>query len=326
MLSGKVTCERLLSETHPYRRLGQVVDLRPLEREFAGLYSEKGTTGIPIHQGLRLMVLQFMEDYSDRQMERACAENIAVKWFCGFALEDETPDHSYFGKLRKRLGTSHVAKIFETVVAQMKCKGYVGEVFQFIDATAIITKTALWEERDEAIRDGLEKLNNETVGEYAADGDARFGCRGKNKYFFGYKRHVCVDMKQGVITKVAVTPGNVTDAAALKHVVPRSGMVFADKGYCDQKSERLLRARHCHSGVIKKQNMKDKNPDKDRWLTSVRMPYESVFSKHPKRARYRGWAKVQMQAFLEALAINLKRWLTLDALAVKIAHSATVDV
>ena len=38
-----------------------------------------------------------MEDLSDRELERFLQENLAGKYFCGFSLEDDTPDHSYFG-------------------------------------------------------------------------------------------------------------------------------------------------------------------------------------------------------------------------------------
>lgn len=304
-----ITCGKLVASEHPYRRLNKLLDLSALERQFSKLYSKLGTSGIPVGQGLRMLILQFMEDYSDRQMERALAENIAVKWFCGYELSDETPDHSYFHKLRKRLGTKSIAKVFDTVVTQMESANLVSNVFQFIDATAIITKTALWKERDQAISDGLKKLDNAKVKDYAKDNQARFGCRGKDKFFFGYKRHVNADMRHGVITKVAVTPGNVPDNRGLKHVLRWGGMDLTDKGYCDRGSANLMKARGCHNGAIKKRNMKGKNRDRDRWLSSVRMPYEGIFSRQPKRARYRGVAKVQYQAFMEAIAHNLKRWL-----------------
>ncbi len=84
-----------------------------------------------------------MEDLSDRQMEAAMQENIAFKYFCKYELLDKTPDHSYFGKLRKRLGTKNASKIFEDIVLLLKSKGVVSNVFTFIDSTAIISKTAL---------------------------------------------------------------------------------------------------------------------------------------------------------------------------------------
>lgn len=121
-----------------------------------------------------------------------------------------------------------------------------------------------------------------------------------------------VDMKQGVITKIATTPANVPDAEGLKHVCPTEGMAFCDKAYCTQKAQHTLKSQGCHSGAILKNNMNGKNHDKDRWLTLVRMPYEGVFSFFKKRARYRGSTKVQPQGFLQAIAFNLKRWIKVE--------------
>jgi len=302
------SCDSLLKADHPYRKIIDLLDIKPLVKDFKTLYAKKGAPAVPIEKGLKSLIVQFMQDYSDREMETALCENIAVKWFCGFELHDETPTYSYFCKLRKRLGTENVAKIFNFVVEQMRGKGIVGEVFTFVDATGVITKIALWDERDKAIKDGLEKLDNSTVKKYSADTQARFGCKGKSKFWFGYKRNVAVDMKSGVITKVAMTPANLPDGKALKHVCPDSGMIFADKAYCGKSTQRDIKAKGCHSGVILKENMKGKNRPLDSWLTKVRMPYEGVFSKMPRRARYRGQAKVQMQGFMEAVAYNLKRW------------------
>lgn len=306
------TCAKLVKNDHPYRKINQLLDLSELEEKFLKLYSEKGASGLPIGKGLRTLILQFMEDYSDRQMERALEENLAVKFFCGFEIGDETPDHSYFGKLRKRLGTENVAKIFNFVVEQMSRRGLVGNCFSFVDSTAVITKTALWEERDQAIAEGEEKLNNANVKKYSADTHARWGCKGKSKYWYGYKRHVRVDMKHGVIVKVAMTPANIPDGEGLKHVCPKQGMVFADKAYCTKPAQQIMRKKNCHSGAILKNNMRGKNFKKDKWLTRVRMPYEGVFSKTSKRARYRGKTKLQLQGFLEAIATNLKRWIKIE--------------
>lgn len=311
-----ITCNSLVSKDHAYRKINKVLDLKDLIKSFESLYSKNGQPGLPVEKGLRAIMLQFMEDYSDREMEKALAENLAVKWFCGFELTDETPDHSYFGKMRKRLGTENVAKIFNTIVEQLDRKGISGKVFTFIDSTAIITKTALWEERDKAIKDGLDKLNNDTVDDYSADKDAKFGCKGKNKFWFGFKRHVAVDMKSGIIRKVAATPANVPDGKALKHVCPKDGgMIFADKAYSSKSTKNDIKRKGCYDGgVILKNNMKEKNFDKDRWTTKVRMPYEGTFSSCQRRARYKGLAKVQLQVFMEAVAHNLKRWIKIEEL------------
>ena len=58
-----------------------------------------------------MLVLQFLEDILDREMERFMRENLAAKWFCGFGVSDRTPDHSFFGSFRKRLGTKRLMDI-----------------------------------------------------------------------------------------------------------------------------------------------------------------------------------------------------------------------
>ena len=60
-------------------------------------------------------------------------------------------------------------------------------------------------------------------------------------------------------------------------------------------------------------NMKDKNRDFDRCVSHLRSPYERFFSKQNKRVRYRGVAKNQFSAFMEAICFNLKRLVALDS-------------
>jgi transposase, IS5 family len=56
-----------------------------------------------------------------------------------------------------------------------------------------------------------------------------------------------------------------------------------------------------------------KTKDRDRWYTHLRAPYERVFAQRPKRVRYRGIAKNQFSALLQAMAFNLMRLVALDA-------------
>ena len=185
------------------------------------------------------------------------------------------------------------------------------EVFTFVDATHLITKAHLWEERGRAIGLRHEKLNNEILPKVAHDKQARIGCKGKNKFWYGYKQHTRVDMQSGLINQVAIMPANVTDAQGMRHVCPKQGALFADKGYC-LKSARIAAKRNgVHLGAIKKNNMKDKNRDLDRWYSRMRSPYERVFSQRNRRVRYRGVSKNQlalfMNTFMNTIRFNLKR-------------------
>jgi IS5 family transposase len=299
--------EKLVREDHAFRKIKELVNFYEIVSPYYSLYSNIGAKGIDIVKGFKCLLVQFWEDYSDRQMEFALRDNMAVKWFCGFELLEDTPDHSYFGKLRKRLGTENIADIFNKVNKVLRDKGYFGDVFKFIDASAIVTKTALWAERDKAIKNGEEQLNNLNVDKYASDQDARWGAKSKSNFWFGYKRHCSVDMRFGLIDKLAVTPANVLDWLALPNICPENCMVFMDKLYDCRRADITLKLNGCHAATIRKNNNQNKNRDLDRWRSGVRMPFEGVFSKLRKSARYRGQAKVLMQCYFEAICHNLKK-------------------
>jgi len=304
--------EKLVKADDPFRKICELVNFYDIVSPYYNLYSDTGVKGIDIVKGFKCLLVQFWEDYSDRQMEKALHNNVAVKWFCGFELLEETPDHSYFGKLRKRLGTKNIADIFNKVNDVLRNKGYFGDVFKFIDASSVITKTALWEERDKAIKDGEEKLNNLVVNKYTADKQAKWGAKSKNKIWFGYKLHSSVDMRFGLIDKIALTPANVLDPKALKNICPENQMIFMDKLYDTKEVNKILKANNCASGIIRKNNNKNKNRDLDKWRSKTRMPFEGTFSKIRKRAKFRGQAKVTMQYFFEALCHNLKKGIKIN--------------
>ena len=119
------------------------------------------------------MFLQFLYDLSDRELEKELRFNIAYTWFCGCSAYEQTPDHSYFGRFRKKAGAKRIGKIFTSIVDKAKEKQLVRGVFHFVDATSIITKNTTWAERDNAIKDGETGLNNSNVKEYSADPQAR---------------------------------------------------------------------------------------------------------------------------------------------------------
>lgn len=303
-----------ISLNHAYRKLNRLIDFEAIAVPLAKLYSPLGQHGIPAVCGLKAMLLQFWEDLSDREMERAVCENLAIRWFCGFSLNQKTPDHSYFGKLRKRVGTKRIANIFNAINEQLRKEGLFGNIFHFIDASTIISKSALWEERDKAIKDGHDKLNNLIIKDYAADKDARWGAKSKKNIWFGYKRHTSVDMRHGLITKTAVTPANVPDFKVVNRICPSEGLIFMDKLYDTKKTDAVIRGNGCSPGTIMKNNNPSKNFDLDRWRSRIRMPFEGTFASLSKRAKYRGLEWVSFQVFAQSICFNLKK-------AIKIAPS-----
>ena len=307
-----VCLNQVVAQGHRYRSFIKVWDFKTVNQMLLVVRKKNPYEGYGIERLFRCLLLQFLEDLSDRELELFLKENMAAKWFCGFSLIEETPDHTVFTRARAKIGTGLLSKLFEHLRNQLKAQGYMNEVFTFVDASHLIAKASLWEERDKAIQEKYEKLNNEVLPKVAHDKQARIGCKGKTKYWYGYKKHVSVDMQSGLINKVAVTPANVTDARGLKHVCPSQGALYADKGYCISPATTTAARKGCHLAAIKKNNMRNKNPDLDRWYTKMRAPYERVFSQDPKRVRYKGVAKNQFAVFMQAICFNLKRLIVLS--------------
>lgn len=307
MLFGDYDLEKLVGQNHPLRKIKKIISFEKLAYLIKDCSSELGRNGYGLEIGVKSLFLQFYLDLSDREFEDRLRYDLSLRWFCGISLEEQTPDHTFLCRMRTKIGTKRLGKIFKKMNDAAQRAGYIGNVFSFVDATAIKAKESTWEQRDKAIEEGEDKLNNENVARYSADPDARFGCKGKDKFWYGYKRHTCADTKQGLITKVAVTPANVTDQEGFRHICPDQGMALGDKAYCLNPAQSEMKARRVHSGAILKNNMKKKNKEKDRFLTRLRMPFEGIFSKQESTSRYRRLVKVQMQAFLEAIVHNIKR-------------------
>lgn len=342
-----VTLSQLVAKNHPYKELLELVDFKGLSKTLKEIKKnqETGRKGYTVEQCLKMLVLQFMENLSDREMERFIRENLAGKLFCNFSILEKTPDHNLFYRIRQRIGINKLGKLFNKVQDQLKHQGLIREMFTFVDASHLISKVNIWEDRDRLIEKGLKTFDNKVLKKVEkkqnsinnkindrknknnknkkvkrklqikiikADTQARMGCKGKNKFWFGYKRHASVDMQSGLINKVAITPANVPDGKAVKHILPNSGAILGDKGYCIKSSIREIKKKGLHDMTIKKNNMKGKNKEKDRWISSLRSTYERVFSKMPRRVKYRGIAKNQFAFFMDALSFNFKRLIKLN--------------
>jgi len=307
-----VNLEDLVPVKHMYRKFAQLWNFKGVEVQLSKIETDNNHKGYGVLRLFKCLLLQFMEDVSDRELERLLQENNAAKWFCGFRLSEDTPNFSVFSKIRKKVGTNQLSLIFAELRQQLKAQGVMSEVFSFVDATHLIAKASLWDERDKAIAAKYEKLNNEVLPKVAHDKQAKIGCKVGTKYWYGYKEHTCVDMQSGLINKVAITPANLTDGKGLAHVTQVTGAIYADKGYCTKPSQDIAKGKGLHLAAIKNNNMKDKNKDKDRWYSKIRAPYERVFSQRNKNVRYVGIAKNQFASFMYAICFNLKRLVVLD--------------
>jgi len=253
------------------------------------------------------------------QLERFLQENVSAKYFCDFDLVEETPSYSVFSRVRQKIGVERLSEFFNIMREQLKKKGYMNEAFTFVDSTTLISKANLWKERDKAIEERYEKLNNEVLPKVAYDKDAKIGCKGEGKFWYGYKKHVSVDMQSGLINTSDITPANVNDAEALPAICPDKGAVFGDKGYGIEPALSEIKRRGCIDATLKRKDKGDKSASTTGgWLSKLRAPYERVFSKREKRVRYRGLERNRFGSILGDLSHNLKRLVKLGVESLQI--------
>ena len=179
-----VCLDDLVPVNHEYRKFMNIWSFKNAEKSLSKIKTENNNQGFGVLRLFKCLLLQFMENLSDRDLARYLSDSNAGKWFCGFDLTEVTPDYTLFSKVRKRIGTSLLSEIFTDLKLQLQQQGLMSEVFTFVDATHLISKAKLWEERDKALALKYEKLNNETLPKVANDKQARIGAKGKNKWCY----------------------------------------------------------------------------------------------------------------------------------------------
>ena len=80
----------------------------------------------------RSSIVQYLNDFSDRQMEHSARFDIITKWFIGIPIEDRSYDHSALGDFRDRLGEERWKKLFFTILNQIEDAGFAKETRLFI--------------------------------------------------------------------------------------------------------------------------------------------------------------------------------------------------
>ena len=170
-----ISLEDLIPQDHNYRKFIKIWSFTHVEKQLKKLEKDNSFKGYGLLRLFKCLLLQFMENISDRELERFVQENNSAKWFCHFTLSEKTPDHTVFCKIRTKIGTTLLSKIFADLRDQLKKQGLMNEVFTFVDATHLISKANLWKERDQAIAEKYEKLNNSTVSKFSPDNYADTG-------------------------------------------------------------------------------------------------------------------------------------------------------
>jgi hypothetical protein len=141
---GPEIYENLVPENHILYKIAKEVDFSFVNEVCRDLYSQD--QGRPVEYlpetMFRSAIVQFLNDYSDREMEDAARYHLVIKWFIGIPIESSSYDHSALGDFRKRLGEERWKKLFFMILKQIEDAGF-AKGDQYVDATHIIANIAI---------------------------------------------------------------------------------------------------------------------------------------------------------------------------------------
>jgi IS5 family transposase len=245
-----VSLGRRIPQDHPLRKIGKLVDFKFIRSKVADLYGTRGNKSVDPAVILKLMFLAFYENVkSERVLMSQLPLRLDWLWFCGYDIDDSTPDHSVISKARRRWGMDVFAEFFENILDQCINTGLVDGETIHVDSSMIDADASrgtlkcqfrkisnnLYEELEGTIEPILPKLEKRVS---TTDPDARLG-RKYGKITLGYKDHRAVDDKHGIVTATVTTPANINDEKVLTEVIDEhkanTGIkvkaVAADKAY-----------------------------------------------------------------------------------------------
>jgi transposase len=233
--------ESRIPQDHVLRKIKRLIDFTFIRSQVEYLYGVNGHASVDPAVILKLL---FISIYYNIKSERALMEQLPLRldwlWFCGYDLDDQTPDHSVLSKARRRWGPEAFSEFFAIVLGQCINAGLVDGTTVHIDSSMINANASmaslkpqlrllgqkLYEQLDEQVRqdkhdEHVEPQASATKPDDTADSDlkravstsdpdARLGKK-YGQSTLGYKDHRVIDDKCGIVTATITTPANVND-------------------------------------------------------------------------------------------------------------------
>jgi transposase, IS5 family len=329
-------------------RLARAVDLelfRP-ELEAALQRSDRAKGGRPPYDAVlmfKVLVLQTLHTLSDDQTEYQLRDRLSFMRFVGLALHDPVPDAKTIWLFREQLTrTGAIERLFRRFDAALRDQGLLAMGGQILDATVVQARPArLTAEEKTVVRDGKTPAGWSPARRAQIDRDARWTLkRGRKRPLpedgtsqhgrveiavpvFGYKSHIGVDRKHGLIRTWTVTHAAAHDGGQLANLLDASNTasgVWADTAYRSAANLAALAKRGLTARLQRpKPRGKPMPPHVRRGNATrgkIRAAVEHVFACQKQRLRLVvrtvGLARATSKFGLANLAYNLLRFVWLQ--------------
>jgi len=217
---GDYLYDQIVPEDHFLRKLKQHIPWERFTRRLIKLYKGGGMVGRPPFDPalvLKVTLIAFLYNLSERQAEVYVNDNLSAKYFVGLAVDQKAPDHSTLTVFRERLQQNGKLAVFEDMLAEIVHTAVESGIqfgsIQIVDSVHSIAN----------VNTGKDQVRQKHDNE-PHDPDAKWGVKHKRKvktedgteeeqteYFFGYKAHVSMNAENGLITSLETSSGEAYD-------------------------------------------------------------------------------------------------------------------
>lgn len=338
----------LSKQGDPLEKLAGTVDFelfRPVLRESWGVRdrSKGGRPGFDLVLKFRMLVLQAMHGLSLEQTEYLVRDRLSWMRFCGLGPGDAVPDANTLWDFREALiAAGAFDRLFARLDQAITEAGYLAMSGQILDATLITApkQRNLDDEKAQikAGKSGAEIWPEKPAKAAQKDVDARWTVKfAKAKPAadgapqidiaiptFGYKSHISIDRRHGVIRRQMATDAAAHDGARLREglIDPENTAsdVWADTAYRSKANETYLakigKVSRIHRKKPRGKPMTARTAKSNARKSTIRAHVEHPFAhlKGPMRLVIRtiGLARAKAAITLANMGYNMKRWCWLD--------------
>jgi len=341
---GDFVYERIVPKDHFLVALENLFDWKAISQELIGAYRGRGLYGRPPYdpaQIFKMLFISYLYGVSEREVEQLVKYHLVVKWFVGLAVDEPAPDHSTLTVFKNRFlredTWQRLVGCFDDLLQQAREQGLEMGHIQILDS--VHTQADVNTEKDTKRQD---------QGQPPRDPDARVVNKGRREVvepdgrrtkkqirYKGYKTHVSLNAKTGVVTTLLPTRGNQADNKAFPDLLAHDQALQlptttygGDRAYDDTDIYERLEVAGLHSGIcLRRFRTEKKDRNKERWIAlkatpeyqeataqryRVEQPFGPAKQKHGfERCRYIGLLRYRIQSLFTFLVCNFKRMVKL---------------
>ena len=160
-----------------------------------------GRPAYPTAVMVRILVLKYLYNHSNEQMEYQLLDRMSYQRFCLLADSANVPDRNTLWHYQQRLGVEGVTAVFQAVDAQLLQRGYIARCGQIIDATLVPAPIQHFTKEDKAqLEQGNIPADWNEAKRRQKDLDATHTKKHGTSYH-GYKLSISVDVRHKFIRK-----------------------------------------------------------------------------------------------------------------------------